>query len=72
MGKLFLRDNDPQTASTYLEHAEQMDSSNYVTHYLLGQAYRNMGKNEMAKREFDFVRMQSDITSDHRSPKQQP
>lgn len=25
MGRLFLDDNDPETAATYLEHAEQMD-----------------------------------------------
>jgi predicted Zn-dependent protease len=42
MGKLFLNDNDPQTAASYLEHAEQMDSSNYITHYLLARAYRSM------------------------------
>lgn len=56
MGKLFLADNDPQTAATYLQHAEQMDPSNYITHYLLGTAYRQTGKKDDAKREFDAVR----------------
>jgi predicted Zn-dependent protease len=55
MGKLFLSDNDPQTAVTYLEHAEQMDSSNFITHYLLAQAYRRMGRKDDAKRELDIV-----------------
>jgi tetratricopeptide (TPR) repeat protein len=55
MGRVFLDDNDPQTAVSYLEHAEQMDSSNYITHYLLGQAYKQMGRKEDAKREVDVV-----------------
>ena len=70
MGKLFLSDNDPQTASTYLEHAEQMDSSNFITHYLLAQAYRKMGKKDMAKRESDIVAtMHQDAISSDMSPK---
>jgi predicted Zn-dependent protease len=55
MGRLFLADEDPQTASSYLEHAESMDSSNFITHYLLAQAYRSMGKTDEAKKEFDLV-----------------
>jgi tetratricopeptide (TPR) repeat protein len=64
MGKLFLSDGDPQTAATFLEHAEQMDSGNYITHYLLAQAYRKMDKKDMAKRESDIVSaMHSDANS---------
>lgn len=55
MGKLFLEDRDPQTAVSYLEHAEQMDASNFITHYLLGRAYQQMGRNEDAKREMTIV-----------------
>jgi tetratricopeptide (TPR) repeat protein len=55
MGKVFLRDSDPQTAATYLEHAEQMDPGNYIIHYLLGQAYKEMGRADDAKREIDAV-----------------
>lgn len=55
MGRLFLNDNDPQSAASYLEHAEQMDSSNFIIHYLLGQAYRQMGRREDAKRELEVV-----------------
>jgi len=55
MGKLFLQDSDPQTAASYLEHAEQMDPSNFIIHNLLGQAYRQMGKKDDAKREFNAV-----------------
>jgi tetratricopeptide (TPR) repeat protein len=55
MGRLFLDKNDPQTAAGYLEHAEQMDPRNFMTHYMLGQAYRQMGRHSDAKRELDIV-----------------
>jgi tetratricopeptide (TPR) repeat protein len=55
MGKVFLQDNDPQTAAEYLQHAEQMDPNNYITHYLLAQAYKAVGNEADAKREFDVV-----------------
>ncbi len=53
MGKVFLRRKDPESAAMYLQHAEKMDPQNYITHTLLGQAYRAMGKEEDAKRELD-------------------
>jgi tetratricopeptide (TPR) repeat protein len=53
MGKVYLRLHDPATASLYLQHALKMDPGNYMTHTLLGQAYRAMGKEEDAKRELD-------------------
>jgi tetratricopeptide (TPR) repeat protein len=53
MGKVLLRRNDPQTSLLYLQHAEKMDPSNYITHTLLSQAYRSMGREEDAKREID-------------------
>lgn len=55
MGRLFLDSNDPQTAVSYLQHAEQMDSNNFITHYLLARAYRQLGKTDDAKRELDAV-----------------
>jgi tetratricopeptide (TPR) repeat protein len=53
MGKVLLRRNDPENASMYLKHAEKMDPSNFITHTLLGQAYRSLGKEADAKAEFD-------------------
>jgi tetratricopeptide (TPR) repeat protein len=53
MGKVFLRRGDPQTAALYLQHALKMDPGNYITHTLLGQAYRSMGKEDDAKKELD-------------------
>jgi tetratricopeptide (TPR) repeat protein len=53
MGKVLLRRNDPQTSLLYLQHAEKMDPGNYITHTLLGQAYRSLGRKEDAKKEMD-------------------
>jgi tetratricopeptide (TPR) repeat protein len=53
MGKVLLRRNDPGTATLYLKHAAKMDPSNYITHTLLAQAYRSLGEEDEAKKEFD-------------------
>lgn len=53
MGKVFLKKDDPQSAAMYLQHAEKMDPGNYITHTLLGQAYRGMGKPDEAKQELE-------------------
>jgi predicted Zn-dependent protease len=51
LGKVLLKRQDPAGALMYLERAERMDSSNYITHSLLGQAYRSLGRTEDASRE---------------------
>lgn len=53
MGKVFLKKNDPESAAMYLQHAEKMDPGNYITHTLLGQAYRGMGKADLARQELE-------------------
>lgn len=53
MGKVLLRRNDPQSALLYLRHAEKMDPSNFMTHDLLGQAYRTLGREQDAREEFE-------------------
>jgi tetratricopeptide (TPR) repeat protein len=55
MGKVLLRRDDPQAAAMYLQHAEKMDPSNAMTHTLLSQAYRKLGKADEAKREIDLA-----------------
>ena len=55
MGKVLLRRNDPRTSLLYLQHAEKMDPNNYITHTLLGQAYRSLGRQEEAKKELDIA-----------------
>ncbi len=51
LGKTMLRKNDPLGAATFLERARTMDPANYMTHSLLGQAYRAMGRADDASRE---------------------
>jgi predicted Zn-dependent protease len=53
LGKVLLKRQDPASALMYLERAEKMDSSNYITHSLLGQAYRSLGRAEDASREIE-------------------
>jgi predicted Zn-dependent protease len=51
LGKVMLKRQDPIGAATYLERAVSMDPANYMTHSLLGQSYRAMGRTEDAARE---------------------
>jgi predicted Zn-dependent protease len=51
LGKTMLKKNDPVAALTYLDHANQLDPANFMTHSLLGQAYRAMGRTDDATRE---------------------
>jgi len=51
LGKVLLKQQDPVSAAMYLERAEGMDPANYMTHSLLGQAYRALGRAEDANRE---------------------
>lgn len=55
MGKVFLRRNDPETAVMYLQHASRMDPGNYITHTLLSQAYKSLGRTDDARREMELV-----------------
>jgi predicted Zn-dependent protease len=51
LGKVLLKQQEPAGASGYLEHARDMDPQNYMTHSLLGQAYRQMGRLDDARAE---------------------
>jgi len=51
LGKVLLKRQDAAGALLYLERAEKMDSSNYITHSSLGQAYRSLGRTQDASRE---------------------
>jgi tetratricopeptide (TPR) repeat protein len=51
MGKVLLKKDDPQQALLYLERASKMDPRNFITHHLMGQAYRALKNNEAADRE---------------------
>jgi tetratricopeptide (TPR) repeat protein len=51
LGKVLLKQQEPAGAMGYLEHARDMDPQNYMTHSLLGQAYRQVGRQEDARAE---------------------
>jgi predicted Zn-dependent protease len=51
LGKVLLKRQDAVTAAMYLERAEKMDPGNAMTHNLLGQAYRMLGRTEEATRQ---------------------
>ncbi len=55
LGEVFLKMNQPIQALHYLDHAVRMDPSNYITHNLLGQAYKAVGDRAAANREFRTV-----------------
>lgn len=52
LGQVLLKREDPLTAANYLLRAEHMDPGNHLTHLLLGQAYRALGRKEDATREY--------------------
>ena len=56
MGKVQMKKGDPDIAASFLERALKMDPNNYLAHYLLGTAYRQSGREEDAKREFELTR----------------
>jgi tetratricopeptide (TPR) repeat protein len=55
MGKALLKQNEPRTSLLYLQHAEKMDPNNYVTHTLLAQAYRSLGREAEAKQQLEIA-----------------
>ena len=55
MGKVQVKKMDYVQAATYLERAIKMDPNNYISHHLLGEAYRGMGKTEAAERELKLA-----------------
>jgi predicted Zn-dependent protease len=52
LGKVLLKQQNSSMAKMYLEHALEMDPKNYMAHYLLGQAYRALGRTDDAAREY--------------------
>jgi tetratricopeptide (TPR) repeat protein len=51
MGKVLIKKKDYASAATYLEKALRMDPSNYISHHLMGEAYRGLGRAADAERE---------------------
>jgi Flp pilus assembly protein TadD len=51
LGKVELNKGDPDLAVQFLERAIKMEPNNYMAHYLLGSAYKKMGRPADADRE---------------------
>jgi tetratricopeptide (TPR) repeat protein len=51
MGKVLIKKKDFASAATYLQKALRMDASNYISHHLMGEAYRGLGRTADADRE---------------------
>ena len=51
MGKVLIKKKDFGSAATYLQKALRMDPSNYITHHLMGETYRGLGRSADAERE---------------------
>lgn len=51
MGKVLLKENEPELAVRSLDHSLKMDPNNYIAHHLLGEAYRALGREADADAE---------------------
>lgn len=51
LAKVLIQMNQKTKAQEILEHATQIDPTNYVAHYRLGTLYRQQGKTEEAKQQ---------------------
>jgi tetratricopeptide (TPR) repeat protein len=52
LGKIALNRNDPGTAARYLESAIMRNPNNSGGHYLLGKAYKMLGRGDDAEKQF--------------------
>jgi tetratricopeptide (TPR) repeat protein len=52
LGKVELNKGDPNLAAGFLQRALKMDPNNYYAHYILGEAYKKLGRSADADKEF--------------------
>jgi len=70
LAKVLLKQQNPMMAKMYLERALELDAKNYMAHYLLGQAYRALGRTEDAAREYKSAEQIQETSAPHlESPK---
>ena len=55
MGKVLQKKGEPVLAIRTLQRAATMDPNNPITHHLLGQAYRDIGKTDEAEQELKLA-----------------
>jgi|SRR5579864_2080224 len=65
LGKVLLKQQNALMAKMYLEHALEIDPKNYMAHYLLGQAYRALGRSDDATREYQTAAKIQDASAPH-------
>jgi predicted Zn-dependent protease len=65
LGQALLKRNEAGLALSYLQHAEQMDGSNILTHLTLMQAYRATGRRDEAAREAKLAQDLQKAKADH-------
>jgi predicted Zn-dependent protease len=67
LGKVTLKEGDAVAALTYLQKAVRMDPANFVTHNLLAQTYRALGRTADASREFELTQKIQEADTPHLS-----
>ena len=55
LGEALVKLGEPIQALHYLDRAASMDPGNYITHNILGQAYRALGQMADANREYKLA-----------------
>ena len=55
LGKVELHKGDASLAVGFLERALKMDPKNSSAHYILGEAYKKLGRTADAEREFTLT-----------------
>jgi len=65
LGKVLLKQQNSLMAKMYLEHALEIDPKNYMAHYLLGQAYRALGRPDDAKRQYEAAEQIQEASTPH-------
>jgi tetratricopeptide (TPR) repeat protein len=64
LGKVLQKKGEPVLAVGYLQKAASMDPNNPMTHQILGQAYRDIGKQEDAAKELKIAEQLRNKQSD--------
>jgi tetratricopeptide (TPR) repeat protein len=71
LGKTLLKQRNAVMAAMYLERASQMDPNSFMTHALLAQAYRSLGRRDEASRELQIAeKIQTAVRPQFESPQQ--
>lgn len=55
LGKVEMKKGDPALAAEFLQKALKMDPNNYLAHYILATAYKQLGRTADANREFGLT-----------------